>query len=51
MPSSPVIGGCPALEAMRQIAYETVLRADAHLRELGCERTDDTIIAVLTYLP
>ena len=31
--------------------YETVLRTETHLRELSCERSDDTIIAVLTYLP
>lgn len=31
-------------------SYETVLRVDAHLNELGCERTDDTVIAVLSYL-
>ena len=32
-------------------SYEVVLRAEAQLAELGCERTDDTIIAVLTYQP
>ena len=30
--------------------YEMVMRTDAHLQELTCERTDDTIVAVLTYL-
>lgn len=56
LPDGRLFGEGPMAEFLTTLppglaGYETVLRAEAHLRELGCTRTDDTIIAVLTYLP
>ena len=56
LPDGRLFGEGPMTEFLTSLppglaGYETVLRAEAQLHDLGCERTDDTIIAVLTYLP
>lgn len=54
LPDGRLFGEGPMADFVRSLppglaSYETVLRADTHLHELGSKRTDDTIIAVLTY--
>ena len=56
LPDGRLFGEGPLQEFLGSLppglaSYETVLRADAHLRALTAARTDDIIIGALTYLP